>query len=796
MALLEGVIAFDRSVASLPWTSREAVTDLFRAQLSGQSPDAGEGGRNAGGVGQAAEGPIAADGVGGGNGSGESASNGVGVSSDRIYGSSSSSTAKREAISGSSATNGIETSGAIEGKQSPERSGNEGDKDSGSTDSLKNKDILKDKDGLKDKNGVKYSGMVGDADAVVEYWSGQMMGLLDDLRSVRLGGTADKTGGAKDKDMRWKPCEQAVEYRTLHRPGPNGTAIHTTCIEGVVHAPADAALAMSCDAPFFKEWWPNITMPSYRCDESKYIKRLGENFHLSFMHFKVPWPLPPQEFALIFVTVYDAASGMTVTVLRTLPEDPASADFTNLGYSQEDAPPPLPGHMRMGIGGGYAVKDMGEGRAHMRCIFTLDLKFPPKLVNFIIQQCGGIVYQWFTEELARIYDDPSGIKGKAFRQALHDEPLYNHVRTAMENYRAAQAAEMQQLEAEHQRKQQESAGGQQNGQAGGERNLLGSKRNDDEERTFRELGAEVEARMEGLVASVSRRGSSHGSSIDGDAVEIVESGEWESVATRIAARGVGDGEMRKPEEPEGSHSALGRALETGARGAGAGAGAGGAVGAREGAEVGAGVTSTAVTALPHEVLVPDSPLQDGTVQKVTVARGATVQTLEQNHAQNGRYGLRASRDYGTRNGYTASASDHRLFRAVDTLDRAIAALRLLHPATATAVLEAAAVPAAAAGAQNPARGAAAAAPGVAEVAGERSSTASGSAGLNGGDTEQLASSGQEGSRQSASGEAERTGGVDDGVNILGKVQQQQQQQQKKGGWGRLRKALTRLRKTG
>ncbi|CAI5508178.1 unnamed protein product [Closterium sp. Naga37s-1] len=457
------------------------------------------------------------------------------------------------------------------------------------------------KDGI--GKGENNSGMAGDNEAVVEYWSAQMAGLLEDLRSVRIGGAAEKTGGAKD--MRWKPCEQAAEYRTLHRPGPNGTAIHTTCIEGVVHAPADAALAMSCDAPFFKEWWPNITMPSYRCEESRYIKRVGENFHLSFMRFKVPWPLPPQEFALIFVTVYDAASGMTVTVQRTLPENPATADFTNRGYSREDAPAPLPGHMRMGISGGYAVKDMGEGRAHMRCIFTLDLKFPPALVNFIIQQCGGIVYQWFTEELARIYDDPSSTKGKAFHQALHDEPLYNHVRAVMEKYRAARAAEQQQLEAEQQRKHQELVGGQQNGQAAGERILLASK--EDEEKSFRELGAEVEAKIESLVASGSRRASSNGSSIDGDGVEIVEAGEWGDVEARPGGKGIGAGEVKASGSMEGFQMDGGSragGLETGVGAAGVadggtGGGAGGA-GENVGAEAGGGVSRAAVTAELHK----------------------------------------------------------------------------------------------------------------------------------------------------------------------------------------------------
>ncbi|CAI5480876.1 unnamed protein product [Closterium sp. Yama58-4] len=384
MALLEGVIAFDRSVASLPWTSREAVTDLFRAQLNGPPADAQLNGQPA-----------------------------------------------EAQLSGQSA-DGAVSSGATEMTKSLERGGSQRDKNSGSTiDSPKEMNGVKAKDSCIGNVG-KDGGMAGDNEAVVEYWSAQMAGLLEDLRSVRIGGAAEKTGGAKTKLL------IAMSRKS------NGTAIHTTCIEGVVHAPADAAPAMSCDTPFFKE-------------------------------------------------------------------------------CREDAPPPLPGHMRMGISGGYAVKDMGEGRAHMRCIFTLDLKFPPTLVNFIIQQCGGIVYQWFTEELARIYDDPSSTKGKAFRQALHDEPLYNHVRAVMEKYRAARAAEQQQLEAEQQRKHQELVGGQKNGQAAGERLRLDSK--EDEEKSFRELGAEVEAKIESLVASVSRRASSNGS-IAGDGVEIVEAGEW------------------------------------------------------------------------------------------------------------------------------------------------------------------------------------------------------------------------------------------------------------------------------
>ncbi|CAI5482792.1 unnamed protein product [Closterium sp. Yama58-4] len=456
-----------------------------------------------------------------------------------------------------------------------------------------------------------------------------------------------------------------------------------------------------------------------------------------------------------------------------------------------------------------------------RCIFTLDLKFPPTLVNFIIQQCGGIVYQWFTEELARIYDDPSSTKGKAFRQALHDEPLYNHVRAVMEKYRAARAAEQQQLEAEQQRKHQELVGGQQNGQAVGERILLDSK---EEDKSFRDLGAEVEAKIESLVASVSRRASSNGS-IDGDGVEIVEAGAWGGAEARPGVKGMGVEEAsgKSGLHMEDSSNEGGFVTEGGAGdvtggaaggagdvGGGAAGGAGGGAGGagKVGAEAGVGISRAAVTSLLHRGPVPDSPQLNGIVQKVTVEKGAT--GLHTKHPQNGRYGLRASESPGTgNNGYTLSASDHRLFQAVDTLDRAIAALRLLHPASvpATPAAAAAAVGAgggAAGGMYSPesrGRGATAAAGTAAgsrakgAVAGERRGSSAAELVLSDGfAAEQHARSSEAGGKGRADGGVNTPNG--DGDRLPQKHQKLAQRESHKSGWGRLRKALTMLQKTG
>ncbi|CAI5514675.1 unnamed protein product [Closterium sp. Naga37s-1] len=226
------------------------------------------------------------------------------------------------------------------------------------------------------------------------------------------------------------------EHRAMVRKGPEGTEVHTLLMEGIVNGPVEAAVAMTRDVTFFKEWWPQQNMPVYKVIENRYLKRIGDGFDLTYMRFRTPWPFPGKEFAFMLLSVYDANTGMVTTVLQTPPEDNTLIDPAKHGFPQDAVPPVPSGVVRMAINGGFTVKDLGENRCHYRGIFTVDLKMPPALVNFVTKGFGGMLFTVFSKEIESDLADTKGNKGRAFRKVLEEEQLYVRIREAMREHRA------------------------------------------------------------------------------------------------------------------------------------------------------------------------------------------------------------------------------------------------------------------------------------------------------------------------------------------------------------------------
>ncbi|CAI5457876.1 unnamed protein product [Closterium sp. Yama58-4] len=271
------------------------------------------------------------------------------------------------------------------------------------------------------------------SEEVIDHWSREMMGVLNDMNSAK----ADVMRGMAPEDRRaWKMCEEGPEHRAMVRKGPEGTEVHTLLMEGIVNGPVEAAVAMTRDVTFFKEWWPQQNMPVYKVIENRYLKRIGDGFDLTYMRFKTPWPFPGKEFAFMLLSVYDANTGMVTTVLQTPPEDNALIDPAKHGFPRETVPPVPSGVVRMAINGGFTVKVLGENRCHYRGIFTVDLKMPPALVNFITKGFGGMLFSVFSKEIESDLADTKGSKGKAFRKVLEEEQLYVRIREAMREHRA------------------------------------------------------------------------------------------------------------------------------------------------------------------------------------------------------------------------------------------------------------------------------------------------------------------------------------------------------------------------
>ncbi|CAI7751672.1 unnamed protein product [Closterium sp. NIES-54] len=129
------------------------------------------------------------------------------------------------------------------------------------------------------------------------------------------------------------------------------------------------------------------------------------------------------------------------------PEDSTLIDPHKHGFPREAVPPVPSGVVRMAINGGFTVKDLGENRCHYRGIFTVDLKMPPALVNFVTKGFGGMLFTVFSKEIESDLADSKGSKGKAFRKVLEEEQLYVRIREAMGVHR------------DRKEKQQERVGG-------------------------------------------------------------------------------------------------------------------------------------------------------------------------------------------------------------------------------------------------------------------------------------------------------------------------------------------------
>ncbi|CAI5531846.1 unnamed protein product [Closterium sp. Naga37s-1] len=286
------------------------------------------------------------------------------------------------------------------------------------------------------KNGSAAAAAAGGSrNSVADYWAAETVKLLEDLKSVSVEALA--TTDPADRNA-WKMCEEGPEHRAMLRKGPEGTAINALCMEGRIDSPVHAAVAMTRDAGFFKEWWPQGDMPVYRIVENRYLARVGDGFDITYMKFKVPWPFPWQEFAMIFFTIYDSDTGVATTVVRTLPEDNSEIHPSIHGFSRDITPPVPSGMVRMAINGGFSIKDLGRSRCHFRSIFTCDLKLPAMVVNFVTKEFGGVLFNLFRKEVETDLAD-EGQKGVEFRKVLKEEKLYGRIEAAMDAYRAKAA---------------------------------------------------------------------------------------------------------------------------------------------------------------------------------------------------------------------------------------------------------------------------------------------------------------------------------------------------------------------
>ncbi|GJP35783.1 hypothetical protein CLOM_g20310 [Closterium sp. NIES-68] len=339
------------------------------------------------------------------------------------------------------------------------------------------------------------------SEKVVEARTKELLGVLDSLRSA---GEADveslalnaesirEDGVDSGNDRQWRLKEEGREHRVLYRKGPEGTPLHEICLEGIINGPLDTLLAVVWEVPFFKDWWPQFSVPPFKVLESKFATRIAPGLELTYLHFKSPWPFSSRELLFIAFMVQDTATGLFVATVLSPPEDPSHLDPETSVLDAASVPPIGPGLVRMTVDGGFAGQDLGGGRSYFRGACMLDLKLdlmPPWLINFVARQLAGSGYHLLcheveaivkasgTNEQDRVNHDKTKGRGK-FQQLLASDPIYVGLREAMVEYTRGKAEE------EERRMREGSV---------------------EEVRSMRRLGEKVEEEVERLVSSLSKR---------------------------------------------------------------------------------------------------------------------------------------------------------------------------------------------------------------------------------------------------------------------------------------------------
>ncbi|CAI5531847.1 unnamed protein product [Closterium sp. Naga37s-1] len=347
------------------------------------------------------------------------------------------------------------------------------------------------------------------SEKVVEARTRELIDVLDSLRtageanleSLALSNESIREDGVDcGDDRQWRLKEEGKEHRVLYRKGPEGTPLHEICLEGIINGPLDTLLAVVWEVPFFKDWWPQFSVPPFKVLESKFAHRIAPGLELSYLQFRSPWPFATRELLFFAFMVHDTATGLFVASVLSPPDDISHMDPETAALHPSAIPSVAPGCVRMTVGGGFAGQDLGGGHCYFRGACTLDMKFdlmPPWLINFVARQLAGSGYHLLCHEVdtnvkATAATAAAGVKSLkcdkkngrgAFQQLLASDPVYVGLRKAMEEYRRG--------------KEEEEEGRRREG-------------SEEEGRSLRKLGEKVEEEVERLVSSLSKRESTLG----------------------------------------------------------------------------------------------------------------------------------------------------------------------------------------------------------------------------------------------------------------------------------------------
>ncbi|XP_055818927.1 uncharacterized protein LOC129887741 [Solanum dulcamara] len=262
------------------------------------------------------------------------------------------------------------------------------------------------------------------SDDLVDRRTKEVANFLSMLRSTSVT-DSEKEKSSEAAHGVWKVKQDTEEYRVMYREGPEGTPFHTLLVEGYVDGPSDVCLCISWGTEFYRKWWPQTTIPTFKIVASECVQKVREGEQICLVRMKLSWPLSARE-ALVHFFVFEYIQDGLIVVLLNSISDVDTVDRSTHGYSKDGIPLPQD-VVRIDVVGGFAIQKVNDNRSYFRTIANMDIKLdfiPPSFINFVSRQLVGAGFKLYKKEVASV------TKGdEDFSNALKD-PLYDRIRKA------------------------------------------------------------------------------------------------------------------------------------------------------------------------------------------------------------------------------------------------------------------------------------------------------------------------------------------------------------------------------
>lgn len=286
-----------------------------------------------------------------------------------------------------------------------------------------------------------------DSNSIQEMAQSRFVKLWDLLELLRSASgehnhNLDATTEDETSTEGWKLKHDTGQLRVMYREGPKGTPFHTLLAEGLIYSPLKSALCLAWEAPSYKFWWPQMTVPTFKIDESRWVKRCSIGEDLSLIRVKVPWPLAAREVLMYAFELEVFDEELIIVLLHSVPDTPSPEQIIN-GLKPSEVPDASPNVVRMELAGGFALQRLSSDQSYFRTVANLDIKLefiPPWLINFISRQLIGLGFKLYQKILISISNEERS--SRHFQDLIETEPMYARIEAGLQARKAKGGKEM------------------------------------------------------------------------------------------------------------------------------------------------------------------------------------------------------------------------------------------------------------------------------------------------------------------------------------------------------------------